>query len=64
MGIEVQFAQVISVLCDSSSLIPACGNAGVILPLVEQLNVLCALPVDNLEGEMLVDLGDVPTVHN
>jgi hypothetical protein len=60
--VEVQFAEVLAVFVDRACFVPAFGDSRVVLPGVEQFDVLCALPVDDFEREVLVQLWDVAAV--
>lgn len=62
MRVEVQLAEVLAVLVERAGLVPALGDARVVLPRVEQLQVLRVLPVDDFEREVLVELRDVAAV--
>jgi len=52
--VEVELAEILAVLVERASLVPAFGDARVVLPGVEQLQVLIVLPVDHFEREVLV----------
>lgn len=60
--VEVKLAEVLAVLIERASLVPAFGDARVVLPGVEQLQVLIVLPVNHFEREVLVQLWDVAAV--
>ena len=60
--VEVELAEILAVLIERASLVPAFGDARVVLPGVEQLQVLIVLPIDHFEREVLVQLWDVAAV--
>lgn len=60
--VEVELAEVLAVLIQRASLVPAFGDSRVVLPGVEQFQMLFVLPVDHFEREVLVQLRDVATV--
>lgn len=64
MGIVVEAAQVLAVLVQGARLVPPLGDARIVLPGVEELEVLVVLPVDDFEREVLVYFGDVAAVHD
>ena len=47
--VEVELAEILAVLVDRACLVPALGDSRVVLPGVEQLDVLFALPVNHFE---------------
>jgi hypothetical protein len=58
----MQFAQILPMLLQSPSLIPALCHARIVLPRVEELQVLLISPINHFQGKVLVKLGDVATV--
>lgn len=62
MRVTVELAEVLAVFVHRTGLIPAFGDSRVILPNIEQSDVLIVLPVDHLKGEVLVELWDVAAV--
>lgn len=64
MGVKVQLAQVLAVLVQRARLVPPLGHTRVVLPRVEEPQVLVVLPVDHLEREVHVALHDVPAVRD
>lgn len=64
MRIVVQFSQVFLVLLQCARFVPTARDTGIILPCIEQLQMLRIFPVHRLEREVLVHLGDVPAVHD
>ena len=62
MRVEVQLTEVLAVLVERASFVPAFGDSRVVLPGVEQFQMLFVLPVDHFEREVLVQLRDVATV--
>lgn len=64
MWVKVQLSQVFPVLVQRARLIPALGNARVVLPCVEEPQVLVVLPVDHLEREVHVAFHDVTAVRD
>lgn len=64
MGVLVDVAQVLAVLLQRARLVPALRHARVVLPLVEQAQVLGVLPVERDHGEGLAQVRDPAAVDD
>lgn len=62
MRVEVELAEIFAVLVHRAGLVPAFGDSRIVLPNVEQFDVLIVLPVDHLKREVLVELWNVAAV--
>lgn len=62
MRILVNLAQVLAVLVKCPSFIPALGHSGVILPLIEQSQMLIIRIIQRPYGEELVQMRNVPAI--
>jgi hypothetical protein len=62
MRVVVKVAEVIAVVFEISCFVPSFGDTGVVLPCVEEIEVVGGCPVYHLQGEVLVYFGDVAGV--
>jgi uncharacterized membrane-anchored protein len=60
----VEAPQVLPMFVQGACLVPALGDAGVILPFVESSEVLVVLPIDYHQREMLIEVRDIATVDD
>lgn len=64
VGVFVEVAQVGAVVIEVAGLVPAFGDAGIVLPVVEHLQVFRIFVVEGDHGEVLVEGWDVTAVDN
>lgn len=60
----MQLTQILSVLFESSRLVPTSSHEWVILPLVEEAQMLVIPVVEREHAEMLVKMGDISAVDD
>ena len=63
MRIIMEILEIFSVMCQITSLVPSSCYSGIILPVVEEVEVFRVRVVECYHGEMFVEVGDVSAVE-
>lgn len=58
----MQVFQVFPMMVQVTRFVPPLGNTGIVLPFVEEGQMLLTLPVHYFQTEVLVEFGDIPTI--